>query len=237
LDSVAEESVEQIQAEVAGCFKCPRLVAWREASAANPPARFRGEPYWARPVPGFGDPRARLLIVGLAPAAHGGNRTGRVFTGDRSGDWLFRALHRAGFANQSLSRDRADGLNLIDCYVAAAVRCAPPDNKPLPEERRNCLPYLVREIRALTRLRVLVALGSIGWEAALAALGDNGRSVPSPRPRFGHGVGVDVAGFHLIGSYHPSPQNTNTGRLSEQALDGIFLEAAGLIRRLEPNVG
>ncbi len=235
MGSVAEESVEGIQAEVAGCFKCPRLVAWREASAANPPARFRGEQYWARPVPGFGDPQARLLIIGLAPAAHGGNRTGRVFTGDRSGDWLYRALHRAGFANQGLSRDRSDGLRLTDCYVAAAVRCAPPDNKPLPEEKRTCLPYLVREMRALTSLKVLVALGSIAWEAALSALGDNGTSVPSPRPRFGHGVEVAVGGFHLIGSYHPSPQNTNTGRLSEQALDRIFIDAADLIAGLKPN--
>jgi uracil-DNA glycosylase family 4 len=235
LVSGAEESVEQIQAEVVGCFKCPRLVAWREASAANPPLRFRGEEYWARPVPGFGDPNARLLIVGLAPAAHGGNRTGRVFTGDRSGDWLVRALHRAGFANQALSRDRSDGLRLTDCYIAAAVRCVPPDNKPLPDERRNCLPYLVREIRALGRLRVLVALGSIGWEAVLAALGENGEAVPFPKPRFGHGAVSAIGGLHLIGSYHPSPQNTNTGRLSEQALDQIFVEAADLIRRLEAN--
>lgn len=223
----------QIQADVAGCFRCPRLVAWREASAANPPARFKGEDYWARPVPGFGDPQARLLVVGLAPAAHGGNRTGRVFTGDRSGDWLFRALHRTGFANQALSRDRRDGLRLTDCYVAAAVRCAPPDNRPTPEERRTCLPYLVREMRALQRMRVVVALGSIGWEATLAALGDNGVEVPSPRPRFGHGARVVVGGINLIGCYHPSPQNTNTGRLSEQALERVFVDATDLIDRLE----
>lgn len=223
----------QIQADVAGCFRCPRLVAWREASAANPPARFKGEDYWARPVPGFGDPQARLLVVGLAPAAHGGNRTGRVFTGDRSGDWLFRALHRTGFANQALSRDRRDGLRLTDCYVAAAVRCAPPDNRPTPEERRTCLPYLVREMRALQRMRVVVALGSIGWEATLAALGDNGVEVPSPRPRFGHGARVVVGGINLIGCYHPSPQNTNTGRLSEQALERVFVGATDLIDRLE----
>ncbi|HEX2180101.1 MAG TPA: uracil-DNA glycosylase [Actinomycetota bacterium] len=231
--SGAEESVKQIQAEVTGCFRCPRLVEWREASAANPPARFRGEEYWARPVPGFGDPDARLLIVGLAPAAHGGNRTGRVFTGDRSGDWLVRALHRAGFANQPISRDRSDGLRLIDSYIAAAVRCVPPDNKPLPVERRNCLPYLVREMRALRRLKVLVALGSIGWDATLAALSENGVVVPIPKPRFGHGTVAQVGGLHLIGSYHPSPQNTNTGRLSEQALDQVFLDAAQMIRRPE----
>lgn len=227
------ESVEQIQAEVVGCSRCPRLVAWREASAADPPARFSGREYWARPVPGFGDPGARLLVVGLAPAAHGGNRTGRVFTGDRSGDWLMRALHRAGFANQALSRDRSDGLELIDCYVAAAVRCVPPDNKPLPEERRTCLPYLVREMRALRRMRAIVTLGSIAWEATLAALSENGVEIPSPKPKFGHGVRFELGGLYLIGSYHPSPQNTNTGRLSEQALDRIFLDAADLIRRPE----
>lgn len=184
-------------------------------------------------MPGFGDPQARLLIVGLAPAAHGGNRTGRVFTGDRSGDWLVRALYRAGFASQPVSVDRSDGLELKDCYIAAAVRCVPPDNKPLPQERRNCLPFLVREMRALTRLRAIVALGSIAWEATLPALSENGAEVAVPRPRFGHGVRVEVGGVHLIGSYHPSPQNTNTGRLSEQALERVFVEAAELIRRPE----
>lgn len=227
----AEESLGRIQAEVAGCSMCPRLVAWREESAANPPARFRGQDYWARPVPGFGDPAARLLITGLAPAAHGGNRTGRVFTGDRSGDWLFRALHRAGFANQALSRDRSDGLKLTDCYVAAAVRCVPPDNKPSPEERRKCLPYLVREIRALRELRVIVTLGAIAWDATISALGDNGVEVAAPRTRFGHGARQVIGGLQLIGSYHPSPQNTNTGRLSEQELDRVFFEAAELINR------
>lgn len=225
----AEESVEGIQAEVANCFLCPRLVAWREASAANPPARYRGQTYWARPVPGFGDPLARLLIVGLAPAAHGGNRTGRVFTGDRSGDWLFAALHRAGFANQPESVGRNDGLALTDCYIAAAVRCAPPDNKPTPEEKRTCLPYLAREMRALTRLRVIVALGSIGWDAALAGLRENGAATPRPKPLFGHGARVEVVGMHLVGCYHPSPQNTQTGRLTEQAQDELFAQVAGLM--------
>lgn len=225
----AEESVEGIQAEVANCFLCPRLVAWREASAANPPARYRGQTYWARPVPGFGDPLARLLIVGLAPAAHGGNRTGRVFTGDRSGDWLFAALHRAGFANQPESVGRNDGLTLTDCYIAAAVRCAPPDNKPTPEEKRTCLPYLAREMRALTRLRVIVALGSIGWDAALAGLRENGAAIPRPKPLFGHGARVELGGMHLVGCYHPSPQNTQTGRLTEQAQDELFAQVAGLL--------
>lgn len=227
--SGAEETVEDIQAEVTGCFLCPRLVAWRETSAANPPARFRGQTYWARPVPGFGDPQARLLIIGLAPAAHGGNRTGRVFTGDRSGDWLFRALFRAGFANQPESVGRDDGLALRDCYVAAAVRCAPPDNKPTPGEKQTCLPYLVREMRALPRLQVLVALGSIGWQAALAALRQNGVDVPAPRPLFGHGVQVELGGFQLVGCYHPSPQNTQTGKLSEQALDELFAGVAATL--------
>jgi uracil-DNA glycosylase family 4 len=233
LATEGSDSLERIQAEVVDCFRCPRLVAWREASAAHPPARFRGEEYWARPVPGFGDPDARLLIVGLAPAAHGGNRTGRVFTGDRSGDWLFRSLHRAGFANQSLSVDRSDGLKMIDCYIAAGVRCVPPDNKPLPEERRNCLPYLVREMRALPRLSAIVTLGSIAWDATLTALRENGHQVPVPKPRFGHGAGVEIGGLQVIGCYHPSPQNTNTGKLSEQALDDIFAGTAALIRRLE----
>jgi uracil-DNA glycosylase family 4 len=197
-------------------------VHWREESARHPPARFKGQEYWARPVPGFGDPQAWLLVVGLAPAAHGGNRTGRVFTGDRSGDWLFRALYRAGFANQPTSEHRGDGLRLSGCYIAAAVRCAPPDNKPSQSEKQNCLPYLVREIRLLTKLEVIVALGSIAWEAVLAALRENGVSVPSPRPRFGHGVEYRFDGYRLVGSYHPSPQNTNTGRLTEEALDAIF---------------
>ncbi|HEX2054686.1 MAG TPA: uracil-DNA glycosylase [Actinomycetota bacterium] len=205
------------------------MVAWRTASAANPPARYRGESYWARPVPGFGDPTARLLVVGLAPAAHGGNRTGRVFTGDRSGDWLYRALYRAGFANQPLAVNRQDGLQLADCYIAAAVRCAPPDNKPLPEEKRTCLPYLVREMRALRRLEVLVALGSIAWEAALAALRENGVEIGAPRPRFGHGARVTLGRFQLVGCYHPSPQNTQTGRLSEEALDELFAGVARLL--------
>jgi uracil-DNA glycosylase family 4 len=216
------DSLAGVQAEVVSCFKCPRLVAWREESARNPPARFREEDYWARPVPGFGDPDAWLLVVGLAPAAHGGNRTGRIFTGDRSGDWLFRALYRAGFANQPTSEHRDDGLRLSGCYIAAAVRCAPPDNRPLPSERANCLPYLVREIGLLPNLEVIVALGSIAWEAAMAGLRENGVSIPSPKPRFGHGMEYRLDRYRLVGSYHPSPQNTNTGRLTEEALDAVF---------------
>lgn len=227
--AAGSEPVGDINAEIVACTACPRLVAWRKDSAANPPARFKGLEYWAKPVPGFGVPGARLLVVGLAPAAHGANRTGRVFTGDRSGDWLFRAMHRAGFASQPDSRDRSDGLELNDCYVSAAVRCAPPANKPSPDEKRQCLPFLARELIALSRVRVVVALGSIGWDAVLAALGHNGVVVPRPRPRFGHGVSVGVGDLQLLGCYHPSPQNTNTGRLSEQALDEIFVRAARLI--------
>jgi uracil-DNA glycosylase family 4 len=223
-----------VTAEVVECRLCPRLVAWREAVAADPPPRHRGETYWARPVPGFGDPAARLLVVGLAPAAHGGNRTGRIFTGDRSGDWLFRGLHRAGFANQGLSRGPGDGLELRGCYIAAVVRCAPPANRPTPEERDTCLPYLVRELRVLTAIRVVVALGSFAWDGALRALRTAGWRIPSPRPHFGHGTeavipsGEGRAPVTLLGCYHPSQQNTFTGKLTEAALDTIFLRARAL---------
>jgi len=223
--------IARVTAEVVGCRLCPRLVAWRESVVADPPARYRGETYWARPVPGLGDAGARLLVVGLAPAAHGGNRTGRIFTGDRSGDWLFRALHRAGFANQALSKARDDGLELRDCYIAAVVRCAPPANRPTPAERDTCLPYLVREMRALSRMRVIVALGAFAWDGALralGALGDGWWRIPAPRPKFGHGAEAVIASgdeaqrVTLVGCYHPSQQNTFTGKLTEAALDGIF---------------
>ena len=213
------------------CALCPRLVAWREETAAAPPLRYRGERYWARPVPGFGDPRARLLVLGLAPAANGGNRTGRVFTGDRSGDWLYRALHRAGFASQPTSTGRDDGLTMRDCYVAAAVRCAPPDNRPSIEERDRCLPYLVREMRALARIRVVVALGGFAWDAALRVGRELGHPVPSPRPRFGHGAESAIGEIALVGSYHPSQQNTFTGRLKEADLDRVFARARALVER------
>jgi uracil-DNA glycosylase family 4 len=215
------ESIDRICAEVAACARCPRLVGWRAEAAAAPPARFRGLPYWARAVPGFGDPRARLLVVGLAPAAHGGNRTGRVFTGDRSGDWLYRALHRAGFANQPTSIDAADGLRLRGCWVTAAVHCAPPDNRPTPAERDRCLPFLVRELAALDRVRVIVALGHFAWAAVLRALAVE----LSPAPRFGHGAEAALGRYRLIGSYHPSQQNTFTGRLTEPMFDAIFARA------------
>lgn len=204
-------------------------MTWRESVAAERPPRFKAESYWARPVPGFGDPDAGLLVVGLAPAAHGGNRTGRIFTGDRSGDWLFRSLHRAGFANQPTSVHRDDGLSLSGCYIAAAVRCAPPGNRPLPDERDNCLPYLLREVNLLKRLEVIVALGSYAWQATLVVLRQKGVTIASPRPVFGHGAEYDLGNYHLLGSYHPSQQNTFTGKLTEQGLDDIFGRARHLL--------
>ena len=192
--------------EIEACTACPRLVAWREESAANPPRRFAGEEYWARPVPGFGDPAARLLLVGLAPAAHGGNRTGRVFTGDSSGDFLFAALHRAGFANQPISVRRGDGLALAGAYVLAPVRCAPPDNRPTPDEFDRCRPFFARELVLLPNVRVFLALGGLAWASALRVLGESGAVVPKPAPAFGHGAEamLDVPGrgpVMLLGSY------------------------------------
>jgi len=219
-------SLKVIENDVVACARCPRLVAWREAAAAAPPRRFRGETYWARPIPGFGDPAARLLIFGLAPAAHGGNRTGRVFTGDRSGDWLFAALHRAGFANQPTSTHAGDGLALADVWITAAVKCAPPDNKPLPEERDACFPFAVAELAALPDLRAIVCLGKFAWDGALRLLRQAGHPLPVPLPKFGHGAQAAVApGLTLIGSYHPSQQNTFTGRLTETMLDDVFAAA------------
>jgi uracil-DNA glycosylase family 4 len=217
-----------LTAEIVGCRACPRLVAWREAVAREKVARFRDEPYWGRPVPGFGDPEARILIVGLAPAAHGGNRTGRVFTGDASGDFLFEAMHAVGLANQAVGRRADDGLALDGAYIAAAVRCAPPANKPTPLERATCQPFLVRELALLGDVRVLVALGAIAWESAfrtIAALtGDDAR----PRPTFGHGAVARAGGYEIVGSYHPSQQNTFTGRLTPEMLRSVL----ALARRL-----
>jgi uracil-DNA glycosylase family 4 len=225
--SPTTSALAAIEAEVVACVRCPRLVAWREQAARERPRRFAGETYWGRPIPGFGDPRARVFVVGLAPAAHGGNRTGRVFTGDRSGDWLFASLHRTGFANQSRSERSQDGLRLRDLFIAAIVRCAPPANKPLPEERDNCLPYLVRELGALGRVRVLVALGSFAWDGALRALAGLGHAA-RPKPRFGHGAEANVGPYILLGSYHPSQQNTFTGVLTEPMTDAVFTRAREL---------
>jgi uracil-DNA glycosylase family 4 len=220
--------LDALEAEVTACRRCPRLVAWREQVAREKRASFAGWDYWGRPVPGFGDPDARILVFGLAPAAHGGNRTGRVFTGDRSGDWLFAAMHRAGLANQPTSVSRDDGLRLRDAWVTAAVRCAPPQNRPTPQERDNCLPWTERELALLPGVRVIVCLGAFAWDAALrvrAALGD---PAPSPRPRFSHGAEVPGERWTLLGSFHPSQQNTFTGRLTEPMLDAIFARAREL---------
>jgi uracil-DNA glycosylase family 4 len=232
-DAVAAERRARLAAltdEIVGCRRCPRLVEWRERVAREKVARFRDETYWGRPVPGFGDPDARILLVGLAPAAHGGNRTGRVFTGDASGDFLFPALHAMGLANQPTSLSADDGLRLLGTYVAAAVRCAPPANKPLPSERDNCAPFLARELAILDRVRVLVALGAYGWEAALRAVasvaGDG--AVPRPRPRFGHGAEARLGPYTLIGTYHPSQQNTFTGKLTRPMLEAVLARAAEL---------
>jgi uracil-DNA glycosylase family 4 len=217
--------LEALNREVVQCRRCPRLVAWREQVAREKRAAFRDQAYWGRPVPGFGDPHARMLILGLAPAAHGGNRTGRVFTGDRSGDWLFASLHRTGFANQPTSVARGDGLELADCYIAAPVKCAPPDNKPTIAERDTCAPWLTAELALLHDLRVVVALGSFAWDTALRHLGP-----VRPKPRFGHAAEATLPGDRiLLGSYHVSQQNTATKRLTEEMLDGVFRRARGLL--------
>jgi uracil-DNA glycosylase len=226
--------LEVLQAEIESCRACPRLVEWREDVGAQKRRAFMDWDYWARPVPGFGDPRARLLVLGLAPAAHGANRTGRVFTGDRSGDWLFAALHRAGFANQPESTHRDDGLVLRDAWVTAAVKCAPPDNRPTPPERDLCQPFLLREIEALTGLRAILCLGRFGWDQAIRALRASGRTIPTPLPRFGHGVSARVDDVTLVGSYHPSQQNTFTGRLTREMLDSALVSARRAIESGAP---
>jgi uracil-DNA glycosylase family 4 len=217
-----------LTAEIVACSRCPRLVAWRELVAREKVARFRDEAYWGRPVPGFGDPDARILIVGLAPAAHGGNRTGRVFTGDASGDFLFAAMHAVGLANQPTGRRAGDGLVLRDAYIAAAVRCAPPANKPTPAERDNCAPFLARELAALSRVRVLVPLGSFAWEAAFRAIADATGVDARPRPKFGHGAVARAGRYGVIGSYHPSQQNVFTRRLTAPMLGAVLRRAQEL---------
>lgn len=213
----------ELRSDIVTCRACPRLVAWRELVGQERRAAFRDEEYWARPVPPFGDPAARLVIVGLAPAAHGGNRTGRMFTGDRSGDFLYAALHRAGYANQAESRARDDGLHLVDAWVTAPVRCAPPDNKPTVDERDRCRPYLERELTLLTGTRVYVVLGLFAYQVLAGILGVR------PRPRFGHGVEVPLTGGRtIICSYHVSQQNTFTGRLTPAMMDDVFARARAL---------
>ena len=210
------------------CRRCPRLVAWRELSAKNPPRRFRGERYWAKPLPAFGDERARILIVGLAPAAHGGNRTGRIFTGDESGNFLFRALYEAGLANQPESRRRGDGLRLSGALVSAAVRCAPPGNRPLPEEQNRCREYLQRELALLPGDATVVALGALAFDACLKAFANSGVAIPRPRPQFAHGARYRIGRRLLLASYHPSQQNTFTGKLTRPMLASVLRRAAAV---------
>ena len=221
------KTLAAVDKRVVACRACARLVACNRAAASEPPRRFAGERYWGKPITGFGDPRARLLVVGLAPAAHGGNRTGRVFTGDRSGDWLYGGLYRAGYANQPTSVARGDGLALTDAYVSIVVRCAPPGNKPTPAERDACLPFLVRELELLTRVRAIVALGAFAWDGVLRAAKVLGHA-PSGRPAFGHGAEVQLGPYALVGSYHVSQQNTFTGRLTVPMLDAVFARARAL---------
>jgi uracil-DNA glycosylase family 4 len=223
--------IERLNHTIVRCRKCPRLVRWRKQAAKQPPLRYQGQKYWAKPLPGFGDPNARLFIVGLAPAANGGNRTGRIFTGDRSGDWLYGTLHDFGFCNQPTSVHRDDGLQLNDCYITAAVRGAPPDNKPLPLEFERCRPYLVRELQLLKEVRVVVALGKIAFDSFLKAYQENGGTITKPRPQFGHGSVARLdEGLTLLGSYHPSQQNTFTGRLTQEMFQAVFAKARELIR-------
>ena len=225
-------SLRQLQHRIVRCSLCPRLVAHREQVAREKVKRYRDWDYWGKPVPSFGDPQAQLLIIGLAPAAHGGNRTGRVFTGDRSGDWLYEALYTAGFANQPTSVHKEDGLQLRGCYITAAVHCAPPDNKPLPEEFSACRPYLLQELTLLTQVRVVIALVQIAFAAYLTARRQLGLPVPAPVPRFGHGQLFSLNGIFLLGSYHPSQQNTFTGRLTREMFQAIFRDARILVEKV-----
>ena len=226
------ERLAALEAEIVDCRACPRLVAWRELVAREKRASFAGEDYWGRPIPGFGDPGAAVMLLGLAPAAHGANRTGRVFTGDRSGDFLFAALYRTGFASQPTSVHAGDGLTLTGAWITAAVRCAPPANKPTPAERDTCLPYALRELELLANVRVVVCLGAFAWDAALRLLAAAGVAVPRPRPRFGHGVelALQAPAPVLLGTYHPSQQNTFTGVLTEPMLDAVLERARQLSR-------
>ena len=218
-----------IRRDIVACRACPRLVEWRERVAREKAPRFADQEYWGRPVPGFGDPAARILVVGLAPAAHGGNRTGRIFTGDRSGDFLFGALHRAGLSNRPESLLRDDGLELSGVYLASVNRCAPPGNRPTPKERDTCLPYLVRELQALDQVRAVVALGAFAWDGVLRAFAALGHRV-RPRPAFGHGTEMMIGPYTLLGCFHPSQQNTFTGKLTQVMLDAVLARAKAVTR-------
>jgi len=234
LNNAQFHSVTQVNAAIVTCEKCPRLRAYCVTVAHEKRRAFREQDYWGKPLPGFGDADARLLIVGLAPAAHGGNRTGRMFTGDRSGNFLYAALHRAGFANQPIATARDDGLKLIDAYITAAGRCAPPDNKPTPEELNNCRPYLSEELRLLKRVDVIVALGKIAFDSVLIALADRGVAIPKPRPAFGHEVVSQIDRYTLIASYHPSQRNTQTGLLTPLMFDRVFTRARRALTSTPP---
>jgi uracil-DNA glycosylase len=226
-----ENDLAVLAGEISHCRRCPRLVAWREQVARERRAAFAQEEYWGRPLPGFGDPAARMLVFGLAPAAHGANRTGRMFTGDRSGDFLFAALWRAGFANQPTSTEREDGLRLSGAWITAAVRCAPPANRPTPVERERCLPWVVHELKLLEGVRVILCLGAFAWDVALrlmTAIADPPKSLPRPRPKFGHGSEFQGERYTLLGCYHPSQQNTFTGKLTEPMIDAVLQRARAL---------
>ena len=225
---MTDAPLRRLAREIVDCRACPRLVAWREEAASARVARFADQTYWARPLPGFGDPLARVIVVGLAPAAHGGNRTGRIFTGDRSGDFLFASMYRAGFANQPGSVSRDDGLRLEDAWVTAVNRCAPPGNRPTPLERDTCLPFLERELSALTRAQVLVPLGAFAWDGTLRALSSLGHPSPRPRPRFAHGAEAAIGPWSLVGCFHPSQQNTFTGTLTAEMIDEVLARARAL---------
>jgi uracil-DNA glycosylase family 4 len=228
-----KRSLPHLHADIVACRACPRLVAWREQVARDKRSAFRDEEYWGRPIPGFGDPQARLLLCGLAPAAHGANRTGRVFTGDRSGDFLFAALHRAGFASQPTSTRRDDGLTLTDCYIASCVRCCPPGNKPTPQERDTCLPFLVRELSLLSQVACVLCLGAYAWDGFLLAASAS-VELPRPRPVFGHAAEVVIERITMLGSYHPSQQNTFTGRLTPAMLDAVLERARAILHFAGP---
>jgi len=229
---MAPSAFEALQERIVSCRRCPRLVEWRERVAREKRAAYRDEEYWGRPVPAFGDPGASILVMGLAPAAHGANRTGRMFTGDRSGDWLYRALHRAGLASRARSAHRGDGLVLRDVLITAALRCAPPANKPTPDERSACRPWLDLELDLLDDVRVVVVLGSIAYGQTLRILEERGVGIPKPRPRFGHLEEVELAGGPtVLMSYHPSQQNTFTGKLTEEMFDAVWTRARALARR------
>lgn len=228
----AESAFASLQERIARCVRCPRLIRHCRQVARTKRRADRDFEYWGKPVPAFGSPSARLLIVGLAPAAHGANRTGRMFTGDSSGEFLYAALYRFGFCSQPHSRDRRDGLQLNDAAITAALRCAPPQNKPAPREKENCLPYLIQELRLLTQVRVVVALGQIAWTAVFRARKESGLAIPSPRPKFAHGAACLLdERVTLLGSYHPSRQNTQTGRLTAEMFDSIFQTARTILEK------